>query len=164
MKTLKEIKVTKIDNGMNAYPLPEEIQKWTIENTMFKSQPNINIIYPFSLILAPGMMMPPTSIRNFKPGTSNETEYNVLAKNIAFKNNDGKWDIYEKVIFNIYNRKSVNEESKEDTTISRLGFDSFGSSKAIADDWNVTIKTDDAPLIYNLSLEELFDNLLKISE
>lgn len=159
MKTLKEIKVTNVDNGMNAYPLPEEIQKWTIENTMFRSQTNVNMIHPFSLLLSAGMMMPPTT--NFKPCTSNETEYNVLVKNIAFKNNDGKWDIYEKVIFNVYNRKSVGEGSKENTMFGGL---SFGSSKTMIDNWNVTIKTYDAPLICNLSLEELFDNLLKISE
>ena len=155
MKILKEFKVTKVDDGgMSTFSLPEEIQKWIIENTMFRPQSNVNVIHPFRLCV----MIPPTSFNNIKPDTSYEAKHCILVKNIAFKNDTGKWDVYEKAIFDIYNRKTVGEDSVKCVP------DSIGSifgSRPIANDWNVIIKTNEDvhPILCNLSLEELFDNL-----
>lgn len=152
MKILKEIKVTKIENGFgSAFPFPEEITIWLTENTMYKPQDGVNIIHPFSLILTPGMMIPlnPATVDGIKPGESRETEYNILAKAIAFKNENGKWDIYEKVIFNVYNRKTVGKEPA-DTSWG-------GSRNPIVNDWVVTIKTDDTPFNCDIDLLGLFD-------
>lgn len=154
MKILKEFKVTKVDDGgMSTFSLPEEIQKWIIENTMFRPQSNVNVIHPFRLCV----MTPPTSFNNIKPDTSYEAKLCILVKNIAFKNDTGKWDVYEKVIFDVYNRKTIGEDSVKYVP-DPIGI--FGS-RPIANDWNVVIKTneDNAPILCNLSLEELFDNL-----
>ena len=153
MKTLKELKVTKIENGFgSAFPFPEEITRWLTENTMYKPQDGVNIIHPFSLILTPGMMIPlgPASTDGIEPGNSRETEYNILAKAIAFKNENGKWDIYEKVIFNVYNRKTV---GKDPVTDGMFG----GPRNSIVNDWVVTIKTDDVPFNCDIDLLGLFD-------
>jgi hypothetical protein len=155
MKTLKEIKVTKIENGFgSAFPFPEEITRWFTENTMYKSTMGGETIHPFSLVLTPGMMIPlgPASTDGIKPGESRETEYNILAKAIAFKNENGKWDIYEKVIFNVYNRKTVGNEPVTD------GMGMYGGPhNPIVNDWVVTIKTDDAPFNCDIDLFGLFD-------
>lgn len=154
MKILKEFKVTKVnDGGTSTFPLPEEIQKWLVENTMFRPQLNVNVIYPFK----PAIMASPVPFNSIKPGTSYEIKYCILVKNIAFKNDAGKWDVYEKVIFDIYNRKTIGEDSVK-CVPDPIGI--FGS-RPIANDWNVIIKTnaDVHPILCNLSLEELFDNL-----
>lgn len=154
MKILKEFKVTKVDDGGTiAFSLPEEIQKWMIENTMIKPQLNVNVIYPFK----PAVMASSAPFNSIKPGTSYETKYCILVKNIAFKNDAGKWDVYEKVIFDIYNRKTIGEDSVKYVP-DPIGI--FGS-RPIANDWNVIIKTNEDvhPILCNLSLEELFDNL-----
>ena len=152
MKILKEFKVTKVDDGgMATFSLPEEIQKWIIENTMFRPQSNVNVIHPFRLCV----MIPPTSFNNIKPDTSYEAKHCILVKNIAFKNDAGKWDVYEKAIFDIYNRKTVGEDSVKYVS-DPIGI--FGS-RPIANDWDVIIKTNDVPILCDLSLEDLFDNL-----
>ena len=151
MKILKEFKVTKVDDGgMSTFSLPEEIQKWIIDNTMFRPQSNVNVIHPFRLCV----MIP--SFNNIKPGTSYEAKHCILVKNIAFKNDVDKWDVYEKAIFDIYNRKTVGEDSVKCVSDPICGI--FGS-RPIANDWDVIIKTNDAPILCDLSLEELFDNL-----
>ena len=150
MKILKEFKVTKVDDGgASAFSLPEESQKWIIENTMFRPQSNVNVIHPFRLCV----MVPSTPFNSIKPDTSYEAKLCILVKNVAFKNDAGKWDVYEKVIFDVYNRKTVGEDSVKSTSLGILG------SRPIANDWDVVIKTNDAPILRNISLEELFDYL-----
>lgn len=122
-----------------------EISDWFIQNTM-EYNSNFECIFPAPI--AP-LTYTTSMMTNDK---SNECFFNILKSNVAIRDKNNEWCVYDKIVISI-NRKIGRYEEQESS--------SFGPKVTFKDSIEVTIESVDDTPKHVVGLTGLFDVLKK---